>query len=607
MPDHPPRLLLWVLALACAGGLRANNAIQITVDPGAGRLPISPYIYGTNSDLPGVANPGSRRYGGNRLTGYNWETNASNAGTDWYNESDNNLVSGLPASEQNVPAIALTQFQDESLADGTPYTILTLQMAGYVAADENGDVTADQAAPSFRWDQVIDDTPGGVFNGTPDLTDHTVYMDELLNLLIGKYGPASGPTGVKGYDLDNEPDLWNSTHPYLHPAQTTCAELISKSVALAKTVKRMDPAAEVLGPVSYGSNGYFTFQNATDWAGIQTANPGYRWFLDYYLDQMSQASAQAGERLLDVFDLHRYSDDAGGSPSESITGQTDYATNLGCDEERVQSPRVLWDPTFVENSWVQEWDSQFLPYLPNLKASIAKYYPGTKLGFSEYGYGGESDISGGLAEADVLGIYGKYGVYIADIWVLHSSPPPLYVSAAFNLYLNYDGAGGKFGSTSVQETDSDTVDSSAYASIDMSNEVHLVALNKSFTTPADFTVKIAGSVAYTRVQVYAFDSTGSAITLRAPAAIAANQFTYTLPPLTAAHFVASSPPTGYLTNLSARAYVSPGLGPNAVFTAGFVTAGADSKSILARGVGPALANFNIANYLPDPSLTINVG
>jgi len=538
---HLSRTFLFGLNLALASALRADNAITINVNPGADNLPISPYIYGVNQDLPGVGTPGSRRYGGNRLTAYNWETNASNAGSDYLYENDNYLVSGLSAQQQTVPAIALTMFHDQSLAEGTPYTVLTLQMAGFVSADESGPVPSSQYAPSSRFFQVVNNKPGGVYQYPPNLTDGVVYMDELLSYLVGKYGTASGSTGVKGYDLDNEPDLWSSTHPEVHPAQPQCAEFVSKSIALAQTVKRMDPAAEVLGPVSYGSEGYFTFQGAPDWATIQAANPGYRWFLDYYLDQMSKASATAGGRLLDVLDLHRYSDDSGGTPSESITNQTDYSTNLGCDEERVQSPRVLWDPTFVENSWVQQYDSQFLPWIPNIQASIAKYYPGTRLSFTEYSYGGESDISGGIAQADVLGIFGKYGVYLGCNWLLHDTPAPSYLASAFNLYLSYDGQGGKFGATSVFETDSDTVNSSAYASLDAANGLHVVVLNKSYTAAADLSFQIGGSVPYTSAQVYAFGANSSTITALSPAAVADNRFSYKLPPLTAAHFVLLAP------------------------------------------------------------------
>src|ERR1019366_2793796 len=233
----PRGIVPLAILLASPAVLWADLSIQIGVDPGSGRLPISPYIYGTNVDLPGVAAPGSRRMGGNRLTGYNWETNASNAGTDYLNESDNYMVYQLPAGQQAVPAITLTSFHDQSLAAGVPYTILTLQMAGYVAADENGPVTAAQAAPSPRWDLVQNDKPGGAFAYPPNLADGVVYMDELLSRLLSRYGPASGATGVQGYDLDNEPSLWPSTHPYLHPAQTTCAELVAKSAALGRTIK----------------------------------------------------------------------------------------------------------------------------------------------------------------------------------------------------------------------------------------------------------------------------------------------------------------------------------------------------------------------------------
>jgi hypothetical protein len=568
-----PRHLAWpLIALAVPCAARAQLAVQIAVNPAAGQQAISPYIYGTNQDLAGVSTPGARRFGGDRLTGYDWETNASNAGNDYKDNSDNYLVSQLPAAQQGVPAIAFTAFHDQSLAAGTPYTILTLQMAGYVAADENGPVTAAQSAPSSRWNMVVNNTPGGVFPGSPNLADGVVYMDEVLNLLISKYGPASGKTGVRGYNLDNEPSLWPSTHPYLHPAATTCAELVAKSTALAKTIKRMDPSAEVLGPLLYGSEAYFTFQNAPDWAALQ-ASTGDRWFIDYYLDQMSQASAAAGTRLVDVFDLHRYSDEniSGTGPDQSITSQTDF-TDTASDMDRVQAPRVLWDKTYVENSWVQQYYSQFLPWIPNIQASISARFPGTKLSFTEYSYGGESDISGGIAQADVLGIYGKFGVYLGCVWILHSSPAPVYTGAAFNLYLNYDGQGGSFGATSVSETDSDTVNTSSYASVDAAGALHVVVLNKSYTQTANLAFTVAGSAAYTSARVYAFDGSGPAITARASGTVTNNQMSYALPPLTAAHFVFQSS-SGLPQFTAGPASQTIASGRTVVFTASSGTAG----------------------------------
>jgi len=59
--------------------------MNITVDLSAEGKEISPYIYGINQyghqDDYKKVNPTAVRQGGNRMTAYNWETNASNAGS----------------------------------------------------------------------------------------------------------------------------------------------------------------------------------------------------------------------------------------------------------------------------------------------------------------------------------------------------------------------------------------------------------------------------------------------------------------------------------------------------------------------------------------------
>ena len=55
--------------------------------------------------------------------------------------------------------------------------------------------------------------------------------------------------------------------------------------------------------------------------------------------------------------------------------------------------------------------------IPRLMKKIADHYPGTKLSISEYNYGAGGDISGGLAEADVLGIFGREGLFAATMWL----------------------------------------------------------------------------------------------------------------------------------------------------------------------------------------------
>src|SRR5712692_6649434 len=91
---------------ASATPVNAIADVTITVDPTMTK-PISPYIYGTNF-YSGNTSPQPNftldRDGGNRWTAYNWETNASNAGSDYIYNNDNYL------SSSNVPAEAVRSF-----------------------------------------------------------------------------------------------------------------------------------------------------------------------------------------------------------------------------------------------------------------------------------------------------------------------------------------------------------------------------------------------------------------------------------------------------------------------------------------------------------------
>ncbi len=82
---------------------------------------------------------------------------------------------------------------------------------------------------------------------------------------------------------------------------------------------------------------------------------------------------------------------------------------------------------------------------------IADRYPGTKLGMTEYNFGVGDHISGGLAQIDALGVFGREGMYLANYWgdgAGNGKLPP-YIATAFKLYRNYDGKGGTFGDTAV--------------------------------------------------------------------------------------------------------------------------------------------------------------
>src|SRR5204862_240942 len=72
--------------------------------------------------------------------------------------------------------------------------------------------------------------------------------------------------------------------------------------------------------------------------------------------------------------------------------------------------------------------------------------------FSEYYYGGGADISGAIAQADVLGVFGREGVFAATLWPLADDLTVL--KAGFALFRT---AGGAVGDTPIH-ADSDHVD-----------------------------------------------------------------------------------------------------------------------------------------------------
>jgi hypothetical protein len=425
------------------------------------------------------------RIGGNRLTAYNWENNASNAGTDWYNQNDGYLGGG------DIPGEAIRAPLAAAFAAGAS-AIVTIPMAGYVAADKlgGGDVAATPNYLSVRF-RVSVPQKGAPFSYPPDLNDAYVYQDEFVWWLESEFpGAHGGGERTLYYELDNEPDLWSSTHPRIHPNPVRYDELLQRTIAMASAIKSVAPSAFVLGPVSYGWNGYVSLQNAPD----STAHGD---FLDWYMDQLHAAETASNQRLVDVLDLHWYPEATGGG--ERIT---DTGTSASVVAARLQAPRSLWDPTYTETSWITQWSTQGpIELLPRLQAKIDAHDPGLLLALTEYNYGGGQDISGGIAEADVLGIFGRYGLYAATLWELSSNEQFIY--GALDMYRNYDGAGGAFGNVGISATTSDAVRTSVYASVDFGSDQRMVlmALNK---TESSLTcgVAITHTRRFSRAKVY---------------------------------------------------------------------------------------------------------
>ena len=534
-----------ILALALSATARSHADVTFGIDLSGPQTAISPLIYGLNDWARDATTESTgftlERMGGNRTTSYNWENNFSNAGSDYLQHSDNLLVSGQSIEDQSKPGWAVRTSVDHARSGNRP-SLVTLQLAGYVAADGNGTVSEADTAPSDRW-KTVKITKGSALSLTPDTSDNEVYLDEQVNFLIQTYGTAA-EGGILAYSMDNEPTLWSHTHPRIHPDQPSVAEIIDQNAECAAMVKNLDPSALVFGPALYGWNAYANFQNASDWPSY---NGTYDWLISAYLDQMRQRSTTAGTRLLDALDIHYYPEASAvtgtdGSGNDVYTRITDSSnTHEALTQARLQAPRSLWDTTYTENSWVAQWGT-FGPIqlLPRIFSSIDNYYPETGISISEYDFGGHQNYSGGLAQADVLGIYGRDGVDAACYWGEMSG----FVIPAFQLYRNYDGNGASFGDLNVSSVNPDAENYSSYVAINRStNAVHVILINKT-DTAQDATLDFGDdSLKFSSIHGYGFSEAGGAklVDLGTVGGPITNPPIVALPAHAAVHYILSGP------------------------------------------------------------------
>lgn len=455
--------------------------VTVTIDPGKTHS-ISPYIYGINSYSGITGAPPLLtldRAGGNRWTAYNWETNASNAGSDYFYQNDNYL------SPSTVPDEAIRGFiaSDQSLGMAS---LVTVQLQGLVAADENGPVSTTNPPDLTRFKQVVDkksSVSAVPFTVNPDTTDANVYIDEMVWALDQKFpGLAifgASPAHPTFISLDNEPELWNTTHLEVQgPNRISSDAYIAKTLALSQALKDQFPSILIFGPVDYG------FQGIYNWQGELAATPGgANWFPDKYLSALKNASASYGKALVDVYDFHWYVEeyDSSGTRVLNLTSATlsDPQVQL-----IVQSPRALWDPTFTDSGNSNPWIYNELGHTPvnllgRLQAKIAAENPGMKIAVTEYENGGWNHIAGTIAEADDLGIFGAQGVFAACFW------PPAgtysYALAGFRAFRGFDGGAATFGDISLQAASSNVQNVMVYASSDSATPGRFVfvAINRS--------------------------------------------------------------------------------------------------------------------------------
>jgi hypothetical protein len=166
--------------------------------------------------------------------------------------------------------------------------------------------------------------------------------------------------------------------------------------------------------------------------------------------------------------------------------------------------------------------------IPRFNQWIGQYYPGTRLSFSEYSIdSGNKLITDALAEADVLGIFGAYGVGLAAMW-----NPPLPtdpIAFSFLFYRNVDGHNDGFGALSVQTSSAAPAQVSAYGALRNAQMLSLILINKT-TSDMTIPVSIAGQTGQASATLYRYSGADlTAIHKLANVAVAAGAVSLVLP------------------------------------------------------------------------------
>ena len=546
-----------LLVIAVAGWAAWPGAAQqagpaLSIDAAAGKQAISPDIYGINfywnvddsnsNPIPALVaaalgvRPTVRRWGGNSTSTYHWQFDVSNIDADWFYE----VLPGKVPDVSKLPAgSSFNAFADQARTTGGKI-LGTVPILGWLPKARQEMCSFNQAKypnqckidPYYMYhtmtcgdgiqyvpqcgtpsSQTVGSEPSSPVYIQNDPTDAYAQYDQTfqaawVQYLITRYGKGN-QGGVAIWSLDNEPIWWDSTHRDIHPNPYTYDENLSLNIAYAAAIKQADPTALVSGPVADNwASLYFSKKDITaGWssrAGQYWSNPvdrnahGGVPFLSWYLSQMQQYEQQHGTRLLDILDVHAYYE-----PSALDSGTESAAI----DALRLASTREFWYPSYIppSNYWIVDPDHNGAPIapqlIPRLRQMVAQNYPGTKIAISEYNWSGFGTLNGALAQAELLGVFGREGLDMATLWGPPGPTDP--VAFAFRMYRNYDGMGGAFGETGVQSTSTDLSSLSVFGALRSDLYLTAVVINKT-SSDLSSTLALANFVPGPAAQVWRY-------------------------------------------------------------------------------------------------------
>lgn len=505
-----------------------NPATTVTVNATANNHAISPYIYGVNNPAAGDyanLNLPIVRSGGENIDEYNWQSgqNCYNTASDWYFES----IQQTGGSSANG---LLDSFINACKPTGT-LPMITVPMLPYIAkVGSNGAMTWAFSVQKYGSQTATDpyqpDAGNGVSSATgQDITNNnpldayvansSSIQSAMVNNLISTFGNSQNG-GVKYYIMDNEPSLWDQIHRDIHNGPVNYQELYNDYTTYALAVRNADSNAQIVGDEEWGWSNYWYDDN-----GVSDYNAnGNMYFIPWLLQQLHSYQNSTGKQLLNVLSVHFY-------PQDGSDSNTDNSTQ---DAIRNESTRALWDPNYVDQSWIGQtgFNGGKPELIPLLQSWVNQYYPGLGTAITEYNWGDDANLNGATTQADILGIFGQQNLTIGTRWSCPASNTPTYL--AFEIYRNYDGSKSTFGNTSCQTTVADPDYLSSFAAVRSSDgALTIMVINKQTgTTPV--TINLSNFNAGSSASVYQISSaTQTSINHLASVPVSGNALSFTAP------------------------------------------------------------------------------
>jgi hypothetical protein len=489
--------------------------VTVSINLAGPRRAIDPLIYGVNfgSDAQHAdLHYPTRRWGGNSTSRYNWQFDVHNTANDYFFQ---NIVDG---DGVNLPDnSSANQFVVATKAQGGE-ALLTVPTIGWVPKDLRtklwgfsqqlyGAQTLDECrfylpnpppwcsadagnglcvnGPSCQNGQIVGNNPLDTSKAAP-----ASYAGDWVTHLRARHGTAA-QGGVKFFALDNEAMLWDSTHRDVHPQPATYDEVWTRGRDRALAIKAIEPDARIFGPVSWGWCDFWT--SASDAAlgncfegPDRTAHAGVP-FVEWYLQRICAEPGPGGVHLVDYLDLHYYPQGAG---IAGLDNDVNAGEQADVQARRMRSLRELYDPGYSSESWIGGTAYPIPNLLPRARAAIDARCPGTKLALTEYKWGPDNGVTGALAQAELLAIFGREGVDYATRWV---APDVGSLSEhAFRMYLDYDGALSRVLGDALPAASSLPDSIGAYAVERGDGTLQLLLFNRGFSA-RDITIDLGGA------------------------------------------------------------------------------------------------------------------